>query len=45
MLLVPVRGPRLERSTRLNPLKCERFQFFHPLLVSLNEPLQIGFDA
>ena len=45
MLLVPVRRPRLDRSTRLDPFKCQRFQFFYPLLVSLNKPLQVGFDA
>src|SRR5271157_210069 len=45
VLLFPVRGTRLDRSTRVDPCKRERFQFFDPLLVSPNKSLQVRFDA
>src|ERR1700675_1764033 len=45
MLFLPVRGARLDRSARLEPLESQGFQFFYPLLIGLNKPLQVGFDA
>jgi hypothetical protein len=45
MLVLPVGGAHLDRSARLEPLKSERFQFFGPLPVSLNESLQVRLDA
>jgi hypothetical protein len=45
MLLLPVGGARLDRSTGLKPLGSQRFQLFYCLLVSLNQSLQISLDA
>ena len=45
MLVLPVGGAHLDRSTRLESLKSQRFQLFHPLLVCLNKSLQVGLDA
>src|SRR5580658_4631652 len=45
MLVLPVGGARLDRSTRLEPLDSQRFQLFYGLLISLNQPLQISLDA
>jgi hypothetical protein len=45
MLLLPVRGTRLDWGTRLDPFEGQGFQFFYPLLISLNKPLEVGFDT
>jgi hypothetical protein len=45
MLLLPVSGARLDRSTRLDPLKSQCFQLLHPLLVSMNKSLEVRFDT
>src|SRR5579872_3000635 len=45
MLVLPVRGSRLDRSTRLKSLDSQRFQLFYRFLIRLYQPLQISLDA
>jgi hypothetical protein len=45
MLVLPVGGARLDRSTRLKPRNSQRFQLFYRFLISLYQPLQISLDA
>src|ERR1700721_2632972 len=45
MLVLPVGGARLDRSTRLEPRDSQRFQLFYGLLIGWNQPLQISLDA
>src|SRR5579863_5346040 len=45
MLVLPVGGAGLDRSTRVEPLDRQRFQLFYGLLIGLNQPLEISLYA